>query len=113
IPIVLLLATAAGIFLYVPALRERLPVRVSSMFGMKSNKVPQISIQEYSASYDEKEKSATISGVIKNLSEESIGPLQLEVILSKRDDIRETDKKLVPIEPAQLGPNQEGKYEFK
>jgi hypothetical protein len=111
---VLLLGTAAAIVVYVPNLRTRfLPVRIASMLGYETNITPMVSIQEYRISLDEKENSATIRGVVKNLSEATVGPVQVELLLSRREDVRVTETRLIPIDPSQLGPNQEGKYELK
>jgi hypothetical protein len=113
IPIILLLATSLLLIKYVPGLRDRMPASIASLFGGRTNVLPQVSVQEYRTFYDEKENSATISGIITNISSDPVGPVQVELELSKREDVRITDKKIIPIEPAQLAPNETGKYELK
>lgn len=116
IPLVLLFGAALAISLYVPALRdklsEKLPVSISGILGLKPKDTTQVSIQEYRASIDEKEHTATITGVVTNLSENPVGPIQLEFQLAKRNDARVTETRLVNVEPVQLTPNQQGKYQF-
>src|SRR5262249_50440709 len=113
VPLALLVGTAMAMFVYVPGLRDKLTVKVAAMFGLKSTTAPQVSIQEYQIALDEKENSATISGIVKNISDEPVGPLQVELLLTKREDARITDTKLIQVEPAKLAPNEEGKYELK
>jgi len=113
VPVIILVLAAAAIFLYVPALRERLPASVQAKLGYKIVETfPQVSVQEYRVIHDDKAMTATISGLVTNLSKETYGPIQIEMVLFRREDVNKTETKIVPIEPAQLGPNQEGKYSF-
>lgn len=116
IPLWILLGVAIGIVYNVPALREkaaeRLPSNIAKSLKLTSKDISFLSIQEYRYSVNEKENTVTISGVVKNLSEKAVGPLQLEFQLTKRDDVRLTDSKVVPLDPVELPPQQEGKYTF-
>ncbi|MEW6734509.1 MAG: hypothetical protein AB1489_24505 [Acidobacteriota bacterium] len=117
LPILGLLGVLSGMAIYVPGINQRarakLPARLASLIGGKQDTAPQISIQEYRVILDDKENTATISGIVTNISEETIGPLQIEMLLFKREDVRITETKLLSTEPAQLAPKQEGKYELK
>jgi hypothetical protein len=116
IPIWILLGVFIGIIYIVPNLREKvaekLPPSLAKTLKLTSKEIAFLSIQEYRYSVDEKEKTVTISGVVKNLTEKAVGPLQLEFQLTKREDVRLTDSKIIPLDPIELGPQKEGKYTF-
>lgn len=115
-PIAILLAVFIGIIYIVPALREKvaskLPPNVASTLRLTSKQVSLVSIQEYRYSIDEKEKTAKISGIVKNLSDNPIGPLELEFQLTKREGMNVVETKKVLLDPPQLAAKEEGKYEF-
>lgn len=112
VPVLILLAVAVGLVLYVPGLRERMPAPIAKMMGYTDTKSPQLSIQAYQIIYDEKEKTATVGGEVTNLSQSPISGLQVEFLLSKREDYRQAEPKIVAIDPAELAPGQKGKYQF-
>ena len=51
----------------------------------------------------------TIGGIVKNTSNESLGPLSIEMELKRRKDAV-VETKLVSLEPSNLEPQQEGRY---
>lgn len=114
IPLLLLVATLAGVFLYVPALREKIPPRLASALRIKqAATTPVATLQEYRVSVDPKENIATISGVVTNISEDQLTDLQVEIVLFRREDIRQTETRNIPLSPAQIGINQTATYELK
>ncbi|MBK7996918.1 MAG: hypothetical protein IPK14_27170 [Blastocatellia bacterium] len=116
LPIFVLFGVFVGIVYSVPNLRniigEKLPPYISVKLGLVKKVVPLVSMQEYRYSVNPTENTVTFSGVVTNLSQEPINQVQLEFLLTKRGDVRLTDKKVVTLEPAQLAPKQEAKYEF-
>ena len=56
---------------------------------------------------------ATLGGTVTNASEVAVGPVQLEFVLSRREDVRLTVAKLIDVEPNQLAPQTSAKYQFK
>ncbi|MBI4852305.1 MAG: hypothetical protein HY819_10955 [Acidobacteria bacterium] len=116
IPLFVLLGALISIIYVVPALREKvaqkLPYNVASALRLATKQVAKVSIQEYPYSLDEKENTATIRGVVKNLSNAQIGPLELEFELTRRGDESLKEIKKVALDPVELAPEQEGKYEF-
>lgn len=116
IPFFILLGAAIGVIYAVPALREKvaqkLPYNIASTLKLTKEQISTVSLQEYTYSIDEADKTAKMRGVVKNLSNDAIGPLELEFELTKRGDENSKDIKKVPLNPVQLQPNQEGQYEF-
>jgi hypothetical protein len=53
-----------------------------------------------------------LAGTVKNTSTEKLGPLTVELELKRRKD-GGTEKKQVALEPAQLEPQQEGRYSIE
>ncbi|MBL8148911.1 MAG: hypothetical protein JNN15_03165 [Blastocatellia bacterium] len=114
IPVLILLATVALLFIYIPNLRNKIPPRIAALVGIEiENTEPQVSLEEYRLSTDNTDKMTTITGIVKNLTKEPIKSLQVEITLYKKEDVRITEKKLVALEPEQLGVNEEGKYLLK
>jgi len=54
----------------------------------------------------------TIGGVVKNTSQAELNGLAISLELHRRKD-GASEQKLVPIEPATLGPQEEGSYALK
>ncbi|KAF0221211.1 MAG: hypothetical protein FD167_5046, partial [bacterium] len=108
VPLLVLLMASVSIVYMVPALREKvaekLPLNVASTLGLATKQISQVSIQEYRYSIDEKENTVKISGIVKNLSNYPVGPLQLEFQLTKRGDATLTETKSVTLDPAELAP---------
>lgn len=114
IPLLLLIAALVSVFLYVPALREKIPPRLASALRIKqAATTPVATLQEYRVSVDPKENMATISGVVTNTSEEPLTDLQVEVVLFRREDIRQTETRNIALTPAQINPNQTATYELR
>ena len=55
---------------------------------------------------------STLAGTIKNTSNETLSNLQVELELKSRKGAG-AEKRLVPVEPADLQPNQEGRYSIQ
>ncbi len=114
IPLLLLVAALACVFLYVPALREKIPPRLASALRIRqAATTPVATLQEYRVSVDPKENMATISGSVTNISEEPLTDLQVEIVLFRREDIRQTETRNIALTPAQINPNQTATYELK
>lgn len=115
-PIFILLAATIGIIYAVPALREkvaeRLPYKVASTLRLTTKQISKVTIQEYPYSINEAEKTATMKGTVKNLSDNKIGPIELEFELTKRGDENSKEIRKVVLTPSELGPKGEGTYEF-
>jgi hypothetical protein len=116
IPFFILLGASIGVIYAVPALREKvaqkLPYNVASALKLTTEQISTVSLQEYTYSIDEADKTVKMKGIVKNLSKDVIGSLELEFELTKRGDENSKDIKKVPLNPTQLEPNQEGQYEF-
>ncbi|MEK6283820.1 MAG: hypothetical protein AABN95_25975 [Acidobacteriota bacterium] len=54
----------------------------------------------------------TIGGIVKNTSSEAFGSLSVEIELKRRKDAG-VETKVVPLHPAQLEPQQEGRYSLQ
>lgn len=114
IPLLILILALVSVFLYVPALREKIPPRLASALRIKqAATTPVATLQEYRVSVDPKENIATISGIVTNTSEDQLTDLQIEIVLFRREDIRQTETRTVALTPAQIGPNQTATYELK
>ncbi|MCS6885799.1 MAG: hypothetical protein RMM17_05525 [Acidobacteriota bacterium] len=114
VPLVLLLAALAAVFIYVPALRQKLPQRIASLIGIKTSpQTPVATLQEYRVSVDPKENIATISGVLTNSSSEPLTALQIEILLFRREDIRQTEIRIIPLKPTEIAPGESATYELK
>ena len=116
IPIFVLFGIFVGIVYSVPNLRntigEKLPPHIAVKLRLVNKVIPSVSLKEYRYFVNQTENTVTFSGLVTNLSQEPINQVQLEFLLTKREDVRLTDKKVILLEPAQLAPKQEGKYEF-
>lgn len=55
---------------------------------------------------------STLAGTVKNTSNETLSNLQIELELKSRKGAG-AEKRLVPVEPAELQPNQEGRYSIQ
>ncbi len=116
VPIFVLFGIFVGIVYSVPNLRntigEKLPPHIAVKLRLVNRVIPSVSLKEYRYFVNQTENTVTFSGVVTNLSQETVSQIQLEFLLTKREDVRLTDKKIVSLEPAELAPKQEGKYEF-
>jgi hypothetical protein len=54
----------------------------------------------------------TIAGVVKNISKDELSLLAVELELRRRKD-SELERRTIPLEPATLAPDQEGRYSIK
>jgi hypothetical protein len=54
----------------------------------------------------------TIAGTVKNTSSDTLGPLSVEIELKRRTG-GTTEKKLIALQPEQLGPQEEGRYSLQ
>jgi hypothetical protein len=53
-----------------------------------------------------------VGGTVKNISDEKLGDVSVELELKRRND-GTTEKRLVPVEPGLLDPDQEGQYSLE
>lgn len=53
---------------------------------------------------------ALITGTIRNISDQRLEALSLELELKRRDNAQEVERRKVSVEPADLAPGQEGRY---
>lgn len=116
VPTLIIIGLAITIIMVVPGLKEKvqekLPTRIASLMGVPSNIGTQLTVQADPIVYDEKAQTATLSGTVNNLTEQAMGPIQIEFLLSRREDVRKTENKLVALEPAQIPAKGSAKYQF-
>jgi hypothetical protein len=114
--IVLFLIILSVVVYIVPTLREKVAAKLPPALGKYLVNVEQViekvSVQPQPIVYDEKTQSATLSGIVTNLTDAPVSDIQLEFTFARRNDIRQTEIKLIPIEPATLGPKAQGNYKF-
>lgn len=55
---------------------------------------------------------SVIAGTVKNISAQRIGPISVELELRHRQDAT-TEKKVITLDPAEIGPQQEGRYSIE
>jgi hypothetical protein len=109
-----LLGGAVASYFAVPAVKERADKLLG--IGNSANEVPVAERPKAqiipSRAMDFNKNIVKARGAVRNISEETLDGLSVEITLA-RGEGSPVETRVVPVTPAQLGPLQQGQYEFE